>query len=811
VLRTLKTWRAENKEQINAPKGVQDTIPVQAFYDDGIFLLSKSGPWGESKYSKTFKFTDINYAVASKEDRERMFLDYADLLNSFDSGSTVKITIRARRLSRTDLETNILIHLVGDDLDKYRQEINDLLRKKVMEADAIVLEKMVTVSVCRKDIEEARAYFARVGTELVTHFSKLGSICEPLGIDERLKLFHDFYQPDDENTYHFDRKETAKRGHSFKDYICPGSMELHKDYFKIGERFGRVLFLKEYASYIKDTMLQDLTEGNQNMLVSIDVRPVATDEAAREIEKIVLRTETNITKWQSRLNKHGNVNAVLPYHLEQERAEGREFLNDIRSRDQRMMLATVTLVHTAPTKEKLDADTEAIQTTARKNMCQIAPLTFQQLDGLKTALPWGHTKVSATRTLTTESLAVLMPFKVQEVAHKNGIWYGQNAISGNLIMCLKALLLNYSAFRLGIPGSGKSFGAKLEIALIRLMFPNDDILICDPEAEYSALTRAFGGEVIRIAPGSADHINALDMVEGYGDGGDPVIDKSQFVCSLLEQLDPHGLSQIEKSIIDRCVSNVYEAYRKGGDLPTLVTLREELLKQPEPTAKELALKMEIFTTGSLNTFAHKTNVNTKKNMISYNIMDLGAQLKTMGLLVITDAMLNRVTENWKQGKRTHIFIDEFHVVFGNEHSADFFNSAWRRFRKRNGYPTGITQNIEYLLDSVLASTMLSNSEFIVMHNQAASDREKLADLLNISPDQMSYITGANEGEGLIRIGTAIVPFVNKFPKDTELYRLMTTKPMETLIDTAPATVPSAPPSAAGKRKGRVRTVRPVSS
>lgn len=318
----------------------------------------------------------------------------------------------------------------------------------------------------------------------------------------------------------------------------------------------------------------------------------------------------------------------------------------------------------------------------------------------------------------------------------------------------------------------------MELVMIALMFPDDDILVCDPEAEYAALVKALGGEVIRIAAGSDDHINAMDMVDGYGEGSDPVIDKSEFVCSLFEQLDKHGLLPEEKSIIDRCVRNVYEDYQAGGKLPTLAVLREDLLVQPEPEAKRLALKMELFTSGSLNAFAHKTNVDVRNRLIDYNIMDLGAQLKTMGLLVITDAMINRVTDNWSKGKRTHIFLDEFHVVFENEYSGTFFNSAWRRFRKRNGYPTGITQNVEYLLDSVLASTMLSNSEFIVMHNQAASDREKLAQLLGISSEQMSYITNAREGEGLIRIGNAIVPFVNKFPKDTQLYKLMTTKPSD---------------------------------
>ncbi len=777
MLKTLKLWQNENKEQFKILKGIQDVIPVQAIYPDGIFLVSRSGLFGQNKYSMTFKFTDINYAVASREDKEAMFLDYSELLNSLDSGATAELTIMARRLSKADYESNILIPMAMDGLDKYRKELNKMLIDKVMESDAIVLDKLITISVCKKNIEEARTYFARVGADLSAHFAQLGSKCTEMDVNERLKIFHDFYRPGEESNFHFDMTAAMRRGHDFKDYICPDSMEFDKNYFKVGERFGRTLFLKEYASYIKDTMITELTELNQNMMLSIDVRPVTMEEAVREVEKRVLGVETNITNWQRRQNQSNNFSAIVPYDLEQQRKESREFLDDITSRDQRMIFATVTIVHTAATKEQLDSDTESLLSTARKHLCQITPLTFQQLDGLNTVLPFGHTKIHAIRTLTTESLAVLMPFKVQEVQDRGGIYYGQNAISHNLIMCLKEYLLNYSAFRLGVPGSGKSFGAKMELVMIALMFPQDDILVCDPENEYSII-KALGGEVIRIAAGSEDHINALDMVDGYGEGSDPVIDKSEFVCSLFEQLDKNGLLPEEKSIIDRCVRDVYDNYRAGGKLPTLVVLYEELLKQPEPEAHRLALKMELFTNGSLNAFAHKTNVDVRNRIISYNIMDLGAQLKTMGLLVITDAMLNRVTENWRFGKRTHIFIDEFHVVFENEHSGQFFSSAWRRFRKRNAYPTGITQNVEYLLDSVLASTMLSNSEFIVMHNQAASDRERLAKLLNISKEQMSYITNADAGCGLIRIGRAIVPFKNEFPKNTELYKLMTTKPGE---------------------------------
>lgn len=771
MIKTLRNIFKQDKEKFAVPKSVQQAIPIQMIWEDGIFRV------GKNKFARTYKFVDINYAVASLEDKKAMFLEYSELLNSFDSGATTKITINNRRLNRQDFEKAILIPMQEDELDLYRKEYNAMLMEKVTGANSMVQEKYVTISVYKKSIEEARTYFARVGTDLVSHFSRLGSRCVELDATEKLRILHDFYRTGEETGFHFDLHETMRKGHSFKDFICPDSLEFEKDHLKMGSRYGRVIFLREYASYIKDNMIAELTDLNQNLMISIDVIPVPTDEAVREVENRLLGVETNITNWQRRQNANNNFSAVVPYDMEQQRKESKEFLDDLTTRDQRMMFAVLTLVHIADTKEQLDADTDTLLTIGRKHLCQFATLKFQQMDGLNTVLPIGHRKINALRTLTTESLAVLMPFHVQEIMDEGGIYCGENAISHNLIMCNKAKLLNPNSFLLGVPGSGKSFSAKMLIVFLALA-TGDDILICDPEREYAALIEAMGGEVIRIAAGSRDHINAMDMVDGYGDGGNPVIDKSEFVLSLFEQLEKNSVSAKEKSIIDRCTAAVYEDFQKGREVPTLCVLREKLMEQPEIEAQDLALKLELFTSGTLDAFAHESNVNVNSRMVVYDILELGKQLKTMGLLVITDAILNRVTENWKKGKRTHIFLDEFHVVFENEYSGAFFNSAWRRFRKRNAFPTAITQNVDYLLDSVLARTMLSNSEHIVMLNQAAPDREKLADLLNISNEQMSYITNADAGSGLIKYGSSLVPFINKFPKNTRLYRLMTTKPGE---------------------------------
>ena len=773
MIKTLSKAQKMEREKFRIPRSVQDAIPIHRIYADGIFQVG-------NQYSKTWSFTDINYAIASKEDKTAMFLDYSELLNALDSGASAKITIYNRRINKAEFERSVLLPDKDDGLDEYRHEFNQMLTAQVTgTSNSIVRERYLTVSVVKRNADEARSYFARVGTDLVTHLAQLSSVAQELTLTERLHIFRDFFKAGEQAAAEFNIHEHAKRGQHFKDWFCPDSMEFAADHFKVDARYGRVLYLQDYASYIKDSFVSELCDLDRDLMLSIDILPVPTDEAARQLQSTLLGIETNVTNWQRRQNANNNFSATIPYDMEQQRKESKEFLDDLTARDQRMMMAVLTMVLTADTKEQLDADTDAVLSLSRQKMCQMAVLKFQQLDGLNTVLPIGTRKINAFRTLTTESLAVFMPFKVQEIQDKGGIYFGENAISHNLIMCNKANLLNQSAFLLGVPGSGKSFSAKELIAFLMLN-TEDDILICDPEGEFAPLVEAMGsdiGTVISVAAGGKDRLNAMYMVEGYGENN-PIVEKSQFIMSLVEQIDKHGVGPQHKSIIDRCTALVYQEAEETGIIPTLCTLREKLMEQPEEKAREIALSLELFTTGSLDIFGHGSNVDLDKRVVVFNIHDLGEQLKPTGLLVITDTMLNRVTLNWKRGKRTHVFIDEFHVVFENEYSGNFFNSAWRQFRKRNAYPTAITQNVEYLLDSVQASTMLSNSEFIVMLNQAASDREKLARLLNISNEQMSYVTNADAGCGLIKYGSALVPFVNRFPKDTQLYKLMTTKPGE---------------------------------
>ena len=608
LIKTLSQTLKQDKEKFKVPKSVQQAIPIRKIWPDGIFQV-------ESKYSRTFRFTDINYSIASKADKTEMFLDYSELLNALDSGCTAKITLNNRKINKEEFEQSLLIPMKGDGLDEYRKEYNDMLLSKISGTNnSIYQERYLTISVHKKNIDEARTYFARVGTDIITHLAKLSSIGEELDAEQRLQIFRDFFKADVPQSFPFDMKAFAKKGHSFKDWICPDTMEFHNDHFKLGEQYGRVLFMEDYASYVKDEMISELCSLGRNLMLSIDIIPVPTDEAVREIQNRLLGVETNVTNWQRRQNANNNFSAVVPYDMELQRKETKEMLDDLTTRDQRMMFGILTMVHMADSKKQLDSDTETLYSIARKHLCQMATLKWQQVDGLNTVLPYGLRKIDAVRTLTTESTAVLIPFHTQEIMQPGGIYYGQNAVSKNMLVADRRKLLNGNSFRLGVSGSGKSFSAKEEIVDLALS-TEDDILILDPESEFASLVEALNGEVIRISATSDTHLNALDMDSAYGNDRNPLIEKSEFILSLFEQLVGAGnLSAKEKSILDRCTADVYRDYMRGGykgQVPTLKDLYRQLMLQPEEEARGLALSSELFINGSLNTFAQETNVNTK--------------------------------------------------------------------------------------------------------------------------------------------------------------------------------------------------------
>ena len=769
-----KTLRAANRSErvpFKIPRSVQQSIPIQCIYRDGIWQVN-------GKYSQTWRFADINYSLASYEDQRDMFTSYCGVLNSLPTDAVTKITIYNRRLNSSDFQHSVLMQERGDTMDKYRREYNQVLMEKASASNNLIQDKYITVSVARKNADEARAFFHRVDADLSKNLGRLDSGAKALDAYERLRIFHDFFRPGEEQFYKFDLGETMRLGHSFKDYIAPDGMKFLADHFELGGKVGRVLFMRDYSSYIKDDMITSLADFPRPLVLSIDLLPVPTDEAVRDVQSQIMGIESDITRWQQRQNARNNFTAVVPYELEQQRAETKEFLDDLSTRDQRMVYANVTLLHMADSLEQLNADTE---TLLSKSLCDFSILRYQQEDGLNTALPYGLRTITATRTLTTEAAASLMPFRVQEIQDTGGIYCGINAVSKNLLICNRKKLLNPHGFILGVSGSGKSFTMKEFITFIALA-SNDDIIIIDAEREYGDLIRALRGTVLEISPNSPHHINPLEITRGYGVGENPVAMKSELLMSICEQQMGEGqLGAFHKSIIDRCTASVYHEFIKSGGKarqPVLSDWRNEIKRQPEREAQELALASELFVEGSLNMFAHETNVDMDSRIIAFDLYEMGDQLKPTALNVTMETIQNRVAANRLRGKYTWVFVDEVYLFFKYYYSAQFLYKAWKRFRKYGAALTAATQNVEECLRSETARLMFANSEFLVLLNQAATDRAELAKLLNISETQMSYVTGAEAGHGLLRIGGAIVPFANEFPRTGELYQLWNTTPTD---------------------------------
>ena len=775
MMKSLLAANRSEKDSFRIPHSVQQSIPIRRIYTDGIWQVGQ-------KYSKTWRFSDINYAASSLDDRRSIFRSYGAVLNSLPTDATAKITIINRRLNPVDFQRTMLMPECSDGLDYYRGEYNQIILDKAAESNNLVQEKYITLSIGLRKIEQTRAYFRRVDTNLSASFGRLDSGAYAISCADRLRLLHDFFRPGEEASFRFDLSANIKRGIDFRDLICPDGLQFRAGYFEMGSKFGRVLFMRDYASFISDEMIKDLSDFSRNLLLSIDILPIPTEEAVREVQSRILGVETDITRWQQRQNRQNNFTATVPYDLEQMRTESKDLLEDLTARDQRLMFACVTLVHIADSLEQLDADTQTLQSIAQEKLCGFSVLRYQQEDGLNTVLPYGLRRIHALRTLTTESCAVLMPFRAQEIQDPGGLYYGVNAISKNLLICDRKRLISPHAFYLGVSGSGKSVAMKNSIANVALS-TNDDIIICDPEAEYYPLVRRLHGQVIRISPTSTQYVNPMDINLNYSEDDSPLALKSDFILSLCELVigGKEGLQPVDKTVIDRAVRNVYRPFLADPDpekMPILGDLYNELLKQPEPEAARIAAALELYVSGSLNVFNHRTNVELNNRLVCFDIKQLGKQLKKLGMLIVQDQVWNRVTVNRAERKSTRYFMDEFHLLLKEEQTAAYSVEIWKRFRKWGGIPTAITQNVKDLLASREVENIFENSDFVLMLNQAAGDRAILAKQLNISPQQMKYVTHTEAGEGLIFYGNVVLPFVDRFPKDTELYRVMTTKPEE---------------------------------
>ena len=749
-------------------------------FPDGICRVT------DTYYTKTIQFQDINYQLSQNEDKTAIFDGWCDFLNYFDASVHFQLTFLNMAANKDTYGTQITIPLRGDEDDAIRTEYTQMLRDQLAKGNnGLIKTKYLTFGIDADGMKTAKPRLERIETDVLNNFKRLGVAAEPLNGTDRLRLLHDMLRIDDPAPFRFSWDWLASSGLSVKDFIAPSSFEFAKgNYFGIGQKRGAVSFLQILAPELNDRMLADFLDMESSLIVTMHVQSVDQVSAIKTIKRKITDLDRMKIEEQKKAVRSGYDMDIIPSDLATYGAEAKKLLQELQSRNERMFLLTFLVLNIADSVPKLRNNVFQASSIAQKYNCQLVRLDFRQEEGLMSSLPLGLNQVEIQRSLTTSAVAIFVPFTTQEL-YQNGseaLYCGLNALSNNLIMVDRKFLKNPNGLILGTPGSGKSFAAKREIANV-FFVTNDDIIICDPEAEYGPLVERLHGQVIKIAPTSPHFINPMDLNLNYSDDENPLSLKSDFILSLCELIvgGKDGLQPVEKTIIDRCVRMVYRDYLndpKPENMPVLEDLYQELRRQEEKEAQYVATALEIYVTGSLNVFNHRTNVDIQNRIVAFDIKELGKQLKKIGMLVVQDQVWNRVTVNREAHKATRYYIDEFHLLLKEEQTAAYSVEIWKRFRKWGGVPTGITQNVKDLLASREVENIFENSDYIYMLNQASGDRQILAKQLNISPHQLSYVTHSGEGEGLLFYGNIILPFVDRFPKDTELYRVMTTKPNE---------------------------------
>ena len=764
----------------DAPQTVQQSIPYREMYRDGICRLT------DTLYTKTVQFFDISYQLAQADDKAQIFEGYCDFLNYFDASIHVQLTFINQRANMQDFTKSIDIPPRGDEYDGIRKEYGDMLKNQLQKGNnGLTKRKYITFGIEADDLRTAKMRLERIETDVLANFKTLGVQARSLNGLERLELLHSQLHPDGQEKFHFQWSDLPKTGLSTKDFVSPSGLSFSKDgkTFRVGDHSGAVSFLQILAPELTDRLLADLLDLNDAVTVNLHIQSIDQAQAIRNIKRKMSDLQKMTIEEQKKAVRSGYDMDIIPTDLATYGEEAKNLLQDLQSRNERMFLVTVLVENIAAKRQKLFNDIFAASGVAQKYNCALKRLDYQQEQGLMSSIPLGENLIHIQRGLTTSSTAVFVPFTVQELFQSGeALYYGLNALSNNMILCDRKKLKNPNGLILGTPGSGKSFSAKREITNAFLI-TSDDIIICDPEAEYYPLVGRLKGQVIKVSQNSTQYINPMDINLNYSEGDTPIALKSDFILSFCELImgGKNGLEAVEKTLIDRAVISVYRNYLadpKPKNMPILGDLYDEIKKQPEKEAQRIAAALELYVNGSLNIFNHRTNVDIHNRLVCFDIKELGTQLKKVGMLIVQDQVWNRVTVNRSEGKATRYYIDEFHLLLKEEQTAAYSVEIWKRFRKWGGIPTGITQNVKDLLSSREVENIFENSDFVYMLNQAQGDREILAKQLNISQQQMTYVTHSEAGEGLIFYGNVILPFIDRFPQNTELYRVMTTKPGE---------------------------------
>ncbi|MEG2145558.1 MAG: DUF87 domain-containing protein [Lachnospiraceae bacterium] len=775
----FKELKKASEPLYKTPKSIQETIEIMAVAENGIFEVAKN------RYSKSYRFQDINYTTTKEEEQIDVFERYCKFLNSLDCN--FKITINNKNKNMVDLRKLVLLQYKKDGFDHFRKTYNDIIEDKIREGrQGIEQERYLTLTIERKNFEEAKAQFATLEATVHKAFIELGADIVPLTGNERLKVLYDYYHLGNEEQFEFDLKDSKIVGTDFTNDLCNGMVKYFPEHFEDERKFCKALFIKKYPSSLSDRFLNEITSLPVHSITSIDVVPIPKDLTTKTLQKKYLGIESDIIKQQRVRNKNNDFATEISYAKRTEKKEIEEIMDDVRENDQCLFYVAVTIVLMADSKKELDSICETVQTIGKRNSCTIDVHYLKQREALNTALPIGVRQVETMRTMLTQSLAVLMPFNVQELNDVGGNYYGINQVSKNINVGNRKKLINGNGFIFGVPGSGKSFFAKQEMGNV-LLNTDDDIIIVDPMNEYFDIAHTFKGVVVNMSTYTDNYVNPLDMDVWNLDLNDTkgwIRDKGEFMLGLCEQCMGDTLNSRQKSIIDRCVRKLYIDIAKAKEkyIPIMSDFYQVLLEQPEDEAKDIALSLELFVNGSLNIFNHQTNVDIENRFIVYGIRDLGAELSPITMLVMMENIQNRIIENAKNGKATWLYLDEFHVLLNREYSAKYLQGLWKKVRKQGGLCTGITQNVVDLLQNYVATTMLANSEFVALLKQANTDSSKLAEVIGISEAQLRFVTNTLAGMGLIKCGSVVIPFDNTISKDTELYKLYNTNIHEKIAE-----------------------------
>ena len=767
----FKELKKASEPLYKAPKSIQQTIEIMKVAENGIFEVARN------RFSKCYRFQDINYTTTNETEQIDIFERYCKFLNSLDVN--FKITINNKNKDMEQVRDYVFLQKQNDGYDGFRRIYNDIMEQKIHEGrQGIEQERYLTITIERKNFEEAKAQFATIEASVHKAFGELGAEIVPLSGNERIKVLYDYYHLGDENSFDFDIREARKVGADFRNDLCNGMIQFYPDYFKDEKKFCRALFIKKYPSSLSDRFLNEITSLPVHSITSIDVVPIPKDMTTKILQKKYLGIESDIIKQQRVRNKNNDFSSEISYNKRIEKKEIEEIMDDVRENDQCLYYVSVTIILMADTKEELDSMTETVETIGKRNSVTIEEHYLKQRESLNTALPIGVRQVETMRTMLTQSLAVLMPFNVQELNDKQGCYYGINQVSKNINIGNRKKLINGNGFVFGVPGSGKSFFCKMEMGNVFLS-GNDEIIVIDPMNEYFDIAQTYGGTVVNMSTYTDNYVNPLDMDVWSLDLNDSkgmIREKGEFMLGLCEQCMGESLNSRQKSIIDRCVRKLYIEIAKNREkyVPIMSDFYEILMNQPEDEARDIALSLELFVNGSLNIFNHQTNVDVDNRFTVYGIRDLGTELSPITMLVMMESIQNRIIVNGKRGIATWLYIDEFHVLLNSEYSAKYLQQLWKKVRKQGGLCTGITQNIVDLLQNYTATTMLANSEFVALLKQANTDSSRMAEVIGVSEAQLRFVTNTSSGMGLMKCGNVVIPFDNTIEKGTDLYNLYNT-------------------------------------